>query len=58
MNLTENDKENTCKLLQDFLKRIIIVEIDDRKIIGAHGIPGKTGKSLPVIVNVLNTNMK
>lgn len=35
MNLTEYYKENTYTLLQDFIKTIIIVEIDDRKIIGA-----------------------
>lgn len=41
MGLTENDKENTWKLVQDFLKTNINVEIDDREIIAQHRILGK-----------------
>lgn len=58
MGLTENDNENTWKLVQDFLKTNINVEIDDREIIAAHRIPGKRGKPRPIIVKLLNTNSK
>lgn len=57
MGLTENDKENTWKLVQDFLKTNINVEIVDREIIAQHRILGKRGKPRP-ITKVLNTNIK
>ena len=58
MGLQEKDRENTWKVVQDFLKNNAKIELEDREIVAAHRIPGAKGKPRPIIVKVLNTNIK
>lgn len=52
MGVTEKDKENIWKLVQDFLKSSIKIGLDDGEIAASHRKPR------PIIVNVANTNIK
>lgn len=58
VGVTENDEENTWKLVKKFLKEKANVELDDQEIIAAHRIPGRKDQPRPIIVKVLNTNIK
>jgi hypothetical protein len=54
----EADRENTWKVVQDVLKTNAKVNLEDREIVAAHRIPGVKGKPRPIIVKVLNPNIK
>ena len=58
MGSNEKDKENTWKLMKDFLKSTINVGLDDLEIVDAHRISGIKGKPRPIIFKVANTNIK
>lgn len=58
VGVTENDEENPWKLVKKFLKEKANVELDDQEIIAAHRIPGRKDQPRPIIVKVLNTNIK
>lgn len=52
MGVTEKDRENIWKLVQDFLNSSIKIGLDDGEIAASHRKPR------PIIANVANTNIK
>ena len=58
MGLKETQKENTWEKVKTFIKENAGVVIEDREIIAAHRIPGEQGKSRPILVKLVNTDVK
>lgn len=58
MNLKETEKEDTREKVKTFMKENAGVALNDHEIIAAHRIPGKKGKGRPILVKVINTDVK
>lgn len=58
LGLAEKNKENTWEVVKSFISEKAGVELHDREMVAAHRIPGEKGKSRPVIVKVVNTDVK
>jgi nicotinamide mononucleotide adenylyltransferase len=57
MGIPEKHNENTWGLVKDFMSKVS-VQLDDREVIAVHRIPGKDREIRPIIVKVLNPNVK
>lgn len=58
MNLKETEKENTREKVKTFIKENAGVALNDQEIVAAHRIPGEKGKGRPILVKVINTDVK
>lgn len=57
MGIPEKHNENTWGVVKDFMNTVS-VQLDDREVVAVHRIPGKDKEIRPIIVKVLNPNVK